>query len=94
MAKHIQHRVNQTAELSPKNRKLRVPVAHVQSRRWLRKPLGASPERNNMPILLFGILIGAIITAVVVMIFLVFAAKSYKQFSKIMDRLIDWAERF
>ena len=58
------------------------------------QPLGASPERNNMPILLFGILIGAIITAVVVMIFLVFAAKSYKQFSKIMDRLIDWAERF
>ena len=52
-----------------------------------------SPERNNMPIL-FGILIGAMITAVVVMIFLVFAAKSYKPFSKIMDRLIDWAERF
>ena len=46
-----------------------------------------------MPIL-FGILIGALITAVVVMSFLVFAAKSYKPFSKIMDRLIDWAERF
>ena len=46
-----------------------------------------------MPIL-FGILIGALITAVVVMISIVFAAKSYKPFSKIMDRLIDWAERF
>ena len=46
-----------------------------------------------MPIL-FGILIGALITAVVVMISIVFAAQSYKPFSKIMDRLIDWAERF
>ena len=40
-----------------------------------------------------GVLVGIGITWVVVMLSLVFAAKTYEPFHEILDRLIKWADR-